>query len=162
MEERPDPHSVEVRAHRSAVMLGESSDLVLLSREGLHDLDVGNRFLKMAVDIGDALLDVAIRNADPSTKTAGNDDHKRPGGHKEQREAPVDPGEKNENEEEGYDVGQDFRHTGCNELLERVDIIGYAGHQIAGAAIVEEAEALPLHVFIQSASQLEDHALPGM
>lgn len=158
-EDRPKPYGVDVRLHAAPVLLREAVDLVLFVGERLDEPHRGDRLLQVVVDVGDALLHLAVGAADAKSEVAGRDDHEREGAKKEERELPVGPKQQDDDGKEREEVGDDLHDARGDELLQGAHVARHPGHELARAAVVEKAHRKRLQVLVEPAAQGEDHPL---
>jgi hypothetical protein len=119
------------------IALGEFGARFLLAIEELHDAHPGDVFLQERVDSRDGGANVAVGVAHVMAEEEGDDQYAGEYGKGIESEAPIDfekHGGHDGEEEEIVDHGD---HAGGEEIIEGVDVSGYAGDEAAdGVAVV--------------------------
>ena len=118
--------------------------LVVFARERLHHLDRGQLLRDARHQLAFALLHQPRRLLDPLGVDVDEQEHHRRDRQADQREAPVHVEHDAEHADQRQHVDDDAEQRRGDEVLDRVDVAGDAGQQIAGPrlAVLGERQAL--------------------
>ncbi len=84
----------------------------------------------------------------------GRDEQPRRGERGQQRELPVQHGQKNRGPDEEKDAACALQQPLRQQAADHFDVVGHPGHELAGTGRVEEAEGLRLDVIVQALLQV--------
>ena len=152
-----------MRVEVVAVDLAEPVGGVRFAAEELEDADPGDALLEERIDAREADADVARGVADAAAEEecgAHDEGHDR---ERDEGEAPVEGEHRAHDENEGEDVAEDGDDAGAEEFVQRLDVVGHAGHEPTDGVAVEEGQAEALEVAERLAAQVVHDALsePG-
>ncbi len=161
--------SADILVYVILVQQFELPDLRFLLRVSPNHTHTREIFLDAAADVGKHLLDgfEAIVNA-ASEQDHRHADHRR-GNEAEQRQPPIHPGHDGNQKESGEECLGEVHDAGAEHHANRVQIVGGARHDVAGAVFRVEVlrerdnvrEQIVTEIELDVARQAdEDHAHP--
>ena len=142
-----------------AVHLVESPLVRPLAAERLDDADAGDVLLQRGGDLGQPLSGAAVGARRVAAEQRGGDRHPREHGQRRQRQLPVQV----EQHQRGADQRDGVLKQGggavCDQRLQRLDVVGQARDDDAGAGALEEAQVEPLDVLEQVDAEISEDPL---
>ena len=126
----------------------------LFLSEGLYHADAGDVFLNLVVEGGKGFLRLVEPLVDQVAVMAGGPSHEGHGKQGDQRQLPVDEEGHGKNDcaphKQRVHQGED---TVTGGHLNRIDVVGGVGHQVSGAALMEEPRGEERVVVVQPLPQ---------
>jgi hypothetical protein len=138
----------------------EGGEIALLPAEQLDGRHAGNPFLEKRVDPRNPEPHGAVRVAHVDPEPLRHERNEREDGKGHDRQAPVHPDENRHDADQREQVAEDRHHTRGEQLVERVDVGGHAGHQPPDRIPVVERDVEHLEPRVDLHPQIEHDALP--
>ena len=148
---------VEVAARRRL----ERVDGAALLHVRLRLAHAGDALLELGVDGGDGLACVRVGLGGTAPEPDRRDHERRHQHEHAERQRPADEAEDHEHTDEAHDVHQRGDQAGLQQLRERVDVGGHAGHDPARQLAVVVVERQPLQVREDPDAQREQQPFRG-
>ena len=144
----------------------EGGPLVPLPGEGLHDPDPGDDVLDLGVDARHGVVEALEAPADPSAQQARVGHHQRHRDQADQGQLPVQAEQHRVRTRQHGRRQEQVLGGVVHRVGDPAHVVGHAGHQLPGLAVVEEAERelldvveqVPAHVSLH----LHGHQVPGI
>ncbi len=143
--------------------LAEGLRVAALAAERLHDARACEILGERRRHVGEPLAHAPVGARRVDAEERRRERHQREQRERREREPPVEVDQHARRAEQEQRVLHARGETARDELLERVDVVGQARDQPAGAIALEVAELEPLDVREEVAAQVGEHALadPG-
>ena len=144
----------------------EPLQLRLFLAVGAHDADARQRFLGDGADVGQLRLDLLEPLVDGAPEELHRQGHERQRDQREQREPCVDGQHQDEGHHEPEQRVRGIHHRRSDHLAHGVQVVGGAGHQVAGATrlevgdrhLLELREEVVAHVVLDIARRPDEDA----
>ena len=133
----------------------------LLPHERLRDADAGQALLQVRVHRGDVLARALVRLARLPLEPERGEEQRREHQRGRERQLPAHEREHDGDADNGHRVHECGDQSGLEELRERVDVGGHAGHDPPGHLALVEVDAEPLQVGEDLDPQREQQAFRG-
>jgi len=156
----PGADGGDALGHVRAADVAEARQLRLFLAERLDDTDAGEVVLQARVDVAQPVAHPAVDGPRPAVEVTEADGDERHGQQRDQCQPPFErqQHDRRTDQPDGRDRGEDGPVR--DELLQRVDIVADARHQLAGRGALEEGQRQPLQVVVDAYAQVVEEPLP--
>ena len=147
--------SRSARADVLAVEPLEEADLRLFAREGADEPHAGVVLLRLRGDIGEAGLDALEALVNPAAEILHQDAGQRHGRQRHQRQIGADAQHEEQREDAQEDRVGAVHQRRPQQHAHRIQVVGHARHDVAGAVALVKARVLDFELAEQVVAQVE-------